>query len=207
MPEYISTFSEKLRPDVITGIVSLPVVIPTGDGWTLQSQGFVEETNQFSWIWKRDESAGAIYIDQLQADYETLSVDRPNEVEVDDDEETILAVRPKAGGLIFPIAFAAMQTDSKYVKIRFYIGDAPSGGTWTSRGNYSQINISPNATPPATKTHIGTIYIDTSKRSDYRKIDSSMFLTSTSQAIFVTAETVSSKADVLASITWGEKSA
>ena len=55
MPEYISTFSEKLRPDIFTGIVSLPVVIPSGDGWTLQSQGFVEETNQFSWVWKKSE--------------------------------------------------------------------------------------------------------------------------------------------------------
>ena len=122
-------------------------------------------------------------------------------------EKTVMAVRPRAGGLVFPISFAAMQTDTKYITFRLYIAETPTGGAWTDRGSYSQVNISPDATVPSTRNQIGTIYVDTSKRSDHIEIDSPMFLTSTSESIIITVETVAQAAEVFASITWGEKSA
>jgi len=208
MTEYTTTFSSVLSIPLTQGVSGeQSPVVPSGTGWSISDSFFIKDTSQIAWVWKKDEAAPAIYIDQLQADYETLSVDDGNGgFSANATEQVVLAVRPKAGGLIFPVSFASMQTDTKYITIRLYIGDAPSGGSWVDKGNYSQVNMSPDTTPPATKTQIGTVYIDISKRSDHIELDSPMFVTSTSRAIFITAQTVAQSATVLTSITWGEKS-
>ena len=56
MSEYRTTFSHKINPHPGSGIVDVIAPIPPdGNDWILQSQNYIEETSQMSWIWKKAE--------------------------------------------------------------------------------------------------------------------------------------------------------
>lgn len=56
MPEYKVTLSSPLSQTAASGIAQdVTPVVPDGADWILQSQNFIEETSQMSWIWKRAE--------------------------------------------------------------------------------------------------------------------------------------------------------
>ena len=231
MADYITTLSSKVDIDLASGILDIPVVQPAASGdWILQAQHYIDDSSQFSWSWKKAESAIPVQINNINpvtvvennvsSAYTTLSIDLNGVKEVRgddddddnneesntaDDEEPIIAIRPRAGGAIVPVSFGLMAVGNEYVCARLYYGDSP-GGAWFDYGNHSEANRNTSEAVPTNKTQIGTLYVDQQKRSDKCEIDTTLELTGNSQSIFVTAKSFSGKAKVVAFITWRERS-
>lgn len=207
MTEYSVTFSDKIIPTYASGVLNIVAVEPGGIGWRIVNSSYIEETSQFCWVWKKDEIAQSVFIDNsnIAGLFQTNSRNTSEEVESDKDEESLLAIRvkPSSSGMLIPTHFGLITTNSKNIIGRLYISDHPGGGYWTDVDTYSQVKDKPN-TLPSNRTQVFSVFLDKENRSMNTLLDGLKVMDET-KCFLITAESLSGEAKLFAYITWREK--